>query len=91
MTCITIPVSVDGGFTEWTEWGMCTKTCGVGNRSRSRDCASPAPQYGGDDCDGRNIDFETCNIHPCPGECKFLVSAEINKTSSDLCILCLVL
>ena len=51
-------VVVDGGYGEWSEWSECSAACPgsvagyfVGNRTRSRQCDSPAPSAGGRSCD----------------------------------------
>ena len=63
--------TVDGVWGEWSDWNVCTVTCGVGYQSRNRTCDNPLPQFGGDDCtiDGSNsTESQTCNEHPCPSK-----------------------
>lgn len=60
-------VLVDGGFSEWTSWDTCSVTCGTGTHTRTRDCNSPTPAYGGADCVGDLLETESCNEGPCPG------------------------
>ena len=61
--------SVDGNWGEWSEWSTCTKSCKQGKQSRTRECNSPAPQYGGKDCDGKPKETQICNEKvPCPGK-----------------------
>ena len=67
MTKLVINVSVDGGLSEWSQWGECTVSCGTGSQTRSRDCSHPAPQYGGNDCSGPLEEIQACNTHSCPG------------------------
>ena len=59
---------VDGGFTQWSSWSSCSATCGVGLRTRTRNCTNPTPQGGGADCVGASSNTESCNILACPGE-----------------------
>lgn len=66
LDCNTDPCPIDGGFSDWTSWSDCTEACGTGTRNRSRDCDSPAPQHGGEDCDGDTSGEELCNTHQCP-------------------------
>ena len=57
---------VDGAWTDWSQWGSCTKTCGGGRRSRSRTCDNPKPANGGKECFGDSGDFGDCNVDDCP-------------------------
>ena len=59
---------VHGGYSRWSKWGNCSRSCGGGIRNRLRYCNNPRPQNGGTDCSGRAIDRERCNIHTCPGK-----------------------
>ena len=34
---------VDGGFSGWSDWSACSKTCGAGQMTRSRTCTEPPP------------------------------------------------
>ena len=43
---------MDGGFTQWTSFSDCSKECGLGTRERTRSCTNPAPQHGGQECEG---------------------------------------
>ena len=63
--CNTQHCPVNGGFTEWTRWGECSRSCGVGIKNRTRSCSDPIPMYGGNECDGYTIDFTVCNIDLC--------------------------
>ncbi|XP_060742765.1 A disintegrin and metalloproteinase with thrombospondin motifs 20-like [Tachysurus vachellii] len=54
---------------EWGPWGpysVCSRTCGGGTRSTSRDCNRPEPRNGGRFCVGRRMKFRSCNTEPCP-------------------------
>uniref|UniRef100_A0A6Q2XJ72 ADAM metallopeptidase with thrombospondin type 1 motif 20 n=1 Tax=Esox lucius TaxID=8010 RepID=A0A6Q2XJ72_ESOLU len=54
---------------EWGPWGpysVCSRTCGGGTRSTSRDCNNPEPRNGGRFCVGRRMKFRSCNTDPCP-------------------------
>ena len=57
----------------WGEWGIlskCSKTCGVGEHSRTRKCDNPAPAHGGKDCEGAFRQRRLCNKNKCPGKTK---------------------
>ena len=80
----SINALVNGTWGDWSEYGECTKKCGSGEKSRSRQCDSPPPSHGGLDCDGSNewVELTTCNTHACPGNrykilnislCKFIL------------------
>ncbi|XP_056000284.1 hemicentin-1-like isoform X2 [Ostrea edulis] len=71
--CNTHPCPIDGGWSaygEFTPWGTCTVSCGGGmqERSQTRTCTNPAPQYGGKVCEdkSRNMEEQECNTHHCP-------------------------
>ena len=59
---------VHGGWSQWGDWSLCTKTCNQGTQTRARECNDPEPQYGGDDCvakgtsnsEGRICDRPAC-------------------------------
>lgn len=61
--------TVDGNFSQWSEFSECTRSCGTGTRFRTRTCDNPAPRFGGSDCTVRGEDSQTyrCNMNPCPG------------------------
>ncbi|XP_071810115.1 properdin-like [Asterias amurensis] len=51
---------VNGQWGEWSQWSECSATCGEA-MSRSRECDSPLPQHGGDNCTGDYMDVAWCN------------------------------
>ena len=67
---VNVRVLVDGGYTEWSSWGRCSKPCGGGIRNKTRSCTNPTPQHGGRTCVdqglGSNIESETCYTNFCP-------------------------
>ncbi|KAF1385466.1 hypothetical protein PFLUV_G00108060 [Perca fluviatilis] len=64
--CKERPCPVDGKWSSWVSWGACSVSCGGGTRQRTRLCASPAPQYGGRQCEGNDVHIDFCNSDPCP-------------------------
>ncbi|XP_023715341.1 A disintegrin and metalloproteinase with thrombospondin motifs 3 isoform X2 [Cryptotermes secundus] len=56
----------DGGWSEWSGWTSCSRTCGFGVTFRSRTCDNPRPAYGGEDCLGKSEEFRICGQVPCP-------------------------
>lgn len=58
---------VHGGWSEWSSWQSCSKSCGRGTRIRSRSCNNPLPAHGGRDCSGSDRLSEDCYKPTCPG------------------------
>ncbi|CAF2071672.1 unnamed protein product [Rotaria magnacalcarata] len=68
---------VDGGFSAWSEWSLCTKSCDTGQTTRSRTCTEPAPSelepetisadpsLVGMNCTGEYTQVKTCNEQQC--------------------------
>ncbi|CAF0913672.1 unnamed protein product [Adineta ricciae] len=64
-TNITCPI--DGGWSNYTEYGPCSVTCANGIQIRTRTCNTPLPQYGGLQCVGDTKDIRTCATNiSCP-------------------------
>ncbi|XP_048580608.1 uncharacterized protein LOC5507741 isoform X2 [Nematostella vectensis] len=61
------PCPVTGGYTLWSSWTSCTKTCGTGMQKRSRDCTNPRPIHGGQNCTGDYVQTKSCKLKVCPG------------------------
>ncbi|KAF7658579.1 hypothetical protein LDENG_00010810 [Lucifuga dentata] len=62
---LTSSVVVHGSWSSWSEFSRCSRTCGGGVIYRTRQCNNPRPVFGGNDCDGRDIEAELCNQQPC--------------------------
>ncbi|WAR26354.1 HMCN1-like protein [Mya arenaria] len=55
------PFTVDGGWSNWTEWTQCSVTCeGQGTQSRNRTCDNPIPMFGGAKCQGDGYAMRDC-------------------------------
>ena len=67
---------------QWSLWsnGACSKSCGVGQRKRTR-TKMVAEKFGGA-CNGQSIKYESCNIQPCPGRYKNFNKHETNQSRS---------
>jgi hypothetical protein len=63
--CTTVVCPIDGGWSEWSVWSACSKTCGRGLRSRKRFCNNPTPRHNGKFCDGDNLEYEECRVKAC--------------------------
>lgn len=97
ITCNNHPCPIDGNWTSWSEWSMCSLSCGEGLQYRNRSCSDPEPKYGGEDCFGNTTDFSVCHTHPCPidgnwakwskwGSCSFTCGGGLqyrNRTCND--------
>lgn len=59
---------VNGGYSIWSEFTDCSKSCGGGVKSRARTCTNPAPDDKGKDCSllGASSETISCNNEPCP-------------------------
>lgn len=80
-----LPCPVDGFWSHWLPWGLCSAACGVGVRQRHRLCNNPFPNFGGLSCFGSPFQEQPCDtgIHcpvdggwskwspplPCPATC----------------------
>ena len=53
-----------GGWTPWSEWSGCSQSCGMGLKTRHRQCGNPAPAHGGNVCVGRDVDEQYCEDLP---------------------------
>lgn len=61
-------ITVDGGWSDYTPWGKCSKSCGGGMQSRTRTCTNPAPSNDGKVCEGSTEDTKACETVKCPGK-----------------------
>nr|ADD22401.1 cnidarian egg lectin isoform a [Hydractinia echinata] len=66
--CNSEPCPINGGFSKWGKYGVCSVKCGGGMQSRRRTCTNPSPQHGGLYCTrlGPNSSTRACNQHACP-------------------------
>ncbi|XP_068558937.1 A disintegrin and metalloproteinase with thrombospondin motifs 13 isoform X2 [Cebidichthys violaceus] len=58
-------VVVHGSWSNWSEFSPCSRTCGGGVTHRTRKCNNPRPAFGGNDCEGSDIEAELCHQQPC--------------------------
>ncbi|CAC5422946.1 Thrombospondin-1,Adhesion G protein-coupled receptor B1,Mucin-like protein,Hemicentin-1,Adhesion G protein-coupled receptor B3,Thrombospondin-2 [Mytilus coruscus] len=66
LLCAEINCPVNGDWSEWEVWRLCSSSCGSGKRTRTRLCANPPPSYGGMFRNGNTSDLDSCNIQECP-------------------------
>lgn len=74
-SCVCI--SVDCGWSSWTQWSACSRTCDVGVRRRYRSGTNPPAAFGGRPCTGDRVGIDSCSIEPCFG--KDLILNYINR------------
>uniref|UniRef100_A0A8C8IE07 SCO-spondin n=1 Tax=Oncorhynchus tshawytscha TaxID=74940 RepID=A0A8C8IE07_ONCTS len=68
MVCGTAPCAVDCGWSSWTQWSACSRTCDVGVRRRYRSGTNPPAAFGGRVCRGDRVGMDTCSLEPCVKE-----------------------
>ncbi|XP_032522102.2 protein madd-4 isoform X1 [Danaus plexippus] len=55
-----------GGWSQWSEWSLCSRTCDGGISRQLRTCSSPAG------CRGEPVRYKICNMQPCRGNVSLL-------------------
>ncbi|CAH3043762.1 unnamed protein product [Pocillopora meandrina] len=60
-------ISVDGGWSNWSNYGECSKSCGKGKKYKYRTCTNPPQSGDGKDCDGRARKGKKCREASCKG------------------------
>ena len=60
---------MDGKWTLWSSWSVCSTQCGAGFKKRFRSCTDPPPDDpDGLPCEGPSLENVTCNQDVvCPG------------------------
>ena len=59
--------NLDGGWSDWGKWSICSAVCGGGFMTRDRLCNNPMPSLNGRSCVGTDKDVTACNGDQCPG------------------------
>ncbi|CAG2195919.1 HMCN [Mytilus edulis] len=65
-TCNNTPCPVNGRWSTWQQWTSCSSSCGVGFRTRTRQCNNPTPQSEGVYCYGSPSQTTKCYTVSCP-------------------------
>uniref|UniRef100_A0A671PK73 Uncharacterized protein n=1 Tax=Sinocyclocheilus anshuiensis TaxID=1608454 RepID=A0A671PK73_9TELE len=65
-TCGPNTDTQNGGWSDWSSWTDCSKSCGGGVKSRRRDCDRPVRGGDGDYCEGLGTEVILCSTHHCP-------------------------
>ena len=71
--CNAQACDIDCEWGPWSAWSTCSKTCGWGVKSISREVAKPAIS-GGKPCEGPGVKREACNQQACPDVTKSGIS-----------------
>ena len=58
-----ILTTVNGNWSQWSNWTECSETCSEGIKERNRMCDNPEPQFGGI-CIGNSAEVEDCILTP---------------------------
>lgn len=66
MTCVPDPDCDKDCETEWSDWGLCSASCGGGKQHKYRSVVAPA--IGKGKCKGEKTKTRPCNRHDCPDE-----------------------
>ena len=70
-------VLVDGGFSNWTDWSICSRPCGEGTSFSRRYCNNPVPALKGKECSGIDIMTKPCYMPNCMCMLFFVLSKEV--------------
>ncbi|XP_032220680.2 transmembrane protease serine 6 isoform X2 [Nematostella vectensis] len=71
--CNTQPcaTAINGNWSPWSSFSPCSKSCGRGLQSRTRQCNNPSPSNGGSPCVGLAKEQKDCNLRGCPVDGKW--------------------
>ncbi|XP_074853412.1 A disintegrin and metalloproteinase with thrombospondin motifs 1 [Carettochelys insculpta] len=75
---------VHGGWGLWGPWGDCSRTCGGGVQYSFRECDNPVPKNGGKYCEGKRVQYRSCNIEDCPDNNGKTFREEQCETHNDI-------
>ncbi|XP_008064182.1 SCO-spondin [Carlito syrichta] len=67
MVCTSELCPVACGWSPWTPWSLCSRSCNVGIRRRFRAGTAPEAAFGGAECQGPNMEAEFCSLQLCQG------------------------
>lgn len=56
----------------WTDWSPCSVSCGVGKRTRTRQCLAMNNDLYGTNCEGSSVEYDTCEQPSC--DCEHFVN-----------------
>ena len=70
-----IVTAANGKWSQWGQYGRCSKTCGPGIRTKRRVCNNPKPVNGGLSCQGAAVHQIKCNVKSCS---KFVIMIKLS-------------
>jgi len=59
-------IKVDGSWSTWKDWAVCSASCDGGTRTRQRECLFPKDRPHGENCTGSIRENDSCNEAACP-------------------------
>jgi len=66
--CVCWTATVPGGWSGWSLWSSCSRSCGGGTQVRNRTCnVNPSDCLSTDDDGYGSMQNRSCNTQPCPG------------------------
>jgi len=60
-------IVVPGGWSGWSLWSSCSRSCGGGSQVRRRTCKSPVDCFSADGEGYGSMQNRSCNTQACPG------------------------
>ncbi|XP_033760809.1 A disintegrin and metalloproteinase with thrombospondin motifs 15-like isoform X2 [Pecten maximus] len=75
-----------GGWSHWSPWVPCSRTCGTGLTYRSRTCTKPTPRNHAT-CEGNSYQASACHTKPCDDDSEdkqTLIKQRASETCSRL-------
>jgi hypothetical protein len=78
--CLRGPCPIHCKVSAWSEWEECSKSCGAGIRTRSREVLQ-LPSSGGYVCPELS-EIRRCNEHSCPHDCEVTAFGRYSECSS---------
>ena len=76
---------IHGQWSEWSNWGPCSRKCGTGVQISSRECDNPAPQNGGRFCSGTG-DRKRKRVCQTGSECTVGVMKELDAQCAQFAL-----
>ncbi|XP_053138633.1 A disintegrin and metalloproteinase with thrombospondin motifs 13 [Hemicordylus capensis] len=74
---------VHGQWSSWSAFSTCSRSCGGGVVARRRRCNNPRPAFGGQPCQGEELQAKMCNTQPCPTTQMAFMNEQCGATDSN--------